>query len=104
MPLTDDAVISIVDKALAELAPITTSANLVQIRVVRHPRATFVSAPGSAEARPAAATPISGLTLAGDWTQTGWPSTLESAVRSGVAAAARLNLESDADDQTEDAQ
>lgn len=93
MSQTNDAIVSMVRTALAEFVPATSTAKLIQVRVVRQPRATFVSAPGTRALRPPAATPISGLTLAGDWTQTGWPSTLEGAVRSGVAAAARLNLE-----------
>jgi len=93
MERTDDAITSIVRDALGWLAPKTGNADLMHVRVVRRPRATFVPAPGAHAFRPSSATPVRGLTLAGDWTATGWPSTLESAVRSGIAAAARLNLE-----------
>ncbi len=49
--------------------------------------ATFRVTPGAAANRLPQTTPISNLFLAGDWTQTGWPSTMESAVRSGNLAA-----------------
>jgi len=54
--------------------------------VVREPRATFSLAPNGPP-RPAARTPLCGLLLAGDWTDTGLPGTIEGAVRSGYAAA-----------------
>lgn len=54
--------------------------------VVREPRATFSLAPGS-PARPAARTGLKGFYIAGDWTDTGLPGTIESAVRSGYTAA-----------------
>lgn len=55
----------------------------------RETTATFVPAPGSEPARPGA-TAVPGLVLAGEWTATGWPSTMEGAVRSGYAAAAAV--------------
>jgi zeta-carotene desaturase len=54
--------------------------------VVRERRATFSLAPGNPP-RPATATPVEGLFLAGDWIATGLPATIESAVASGHAAA-----------------
>jgi uncharacterized protein with NAD-binding domain and iron-sulfur cluster len=54
--------------------------------VVREVRATFSLAPGQ-PARPGTTTPLTGFFLAGDWTDTGLPGTIESAVRSGYAAA-----------------
>jgi len=59
------------------------SANLV----IREKRATFSSRTGIDAIRPANATPVDGLWLAGDYTDTGLPATLESAVRSGVHCA-----------------
>jgi len=85
----DDGIVEIVRNALATLAPATVAAGLVQSRVLRWPRATFILAPGSTRHRPGSGTPVRGLLLAGDWTDTGWPSTLEGAVRSGIVAAAR---------------
>lgn len=58
--------------------------------VRRHANATFSVAPGAERFRKAQRTPISGLYLAGDWTHTGWPATMESAVRSGEMAAVAL--------------
>jgi len=57
----------------------------------RDPEATFLPAPGLQ--RPGAVTGIANLAIAGAWTDTGWPATMESAVRSGRAAAAHLRAE-----------
>jgi squalene-associated FAD-dependent desaturase len=61
-----------------------------QIRVVREKRATFLCDVGSNQRRPSHATPQPGLWLAGDYTDTGYPATLEGAVRSGVQCARRI--------------
>jgi len=74
--------------ALEELFPAVRTAKLLDALVIRHPRATFLPTPGSEALRSEAKTPINGLFLAGDYTATGWPSTIEGAVRSGRAAAA----------------
>jgi phytoene dehydrogenase-like protein len=58
-------------------------------RVVKEKRATFAATPVQLARRPAAATPLANLFLAGDYTATGWPATMESAVRSGQEAARR---------------
>jgi uncharacterized protein with NAD-binding domain and iron-sulfur cluster len=55
--------------------------------VLREPEATFSCDPASEVLRPGTATPLRGLFLAGDWTDTGLPATIEGAVRSGLAAA-----------------
>ena len=77
--------------ALAELFPAAREAQVD--RVLRHPRAAGDLPPG-ARHRPGcgrgAATQLPGLVLAGAWTDTGWPDTMESAVRSGLAAAIEL--------------
>jgi uncharacterized protein with NAD-binding domain and iron-sulfur cluster len=52
--------------------------------------ATFAVRPGVDALRPPQRTPIDGLFLAGDWTDTGWPATMEGAVRSGYLAAEAL--------------
>lgn len=57
------------------------------VRVIKEKRATFSQTPGADALRPAHRTATPGLYLAGDWTQTGIPATIESAVRSGFAAA-----------------
>ena len=55
--------------------------------MIKEPNATFSPAPGTESCRPDNVSPIPGLLLAGDWTRTGWPATMESAVRSGFMAA-----------------
>jgi len=76
--------------ALAELFPAACDATVTEFFVTRERRATFRQAPGSGALRPKAATAQPGLVLAGAWTDTGWPDTMEGAVRSGLAAAAQL--------------
>jgi squalene-associated FAD-dependent desaturase len=76
--------------ALAELFPAARDAQVTDFFVTRERRATFRQAPGSGALRPKAATRRPGLVLAGAWTDTGWPDTMESAVRSGLAAAVEL--------------
>ncbi len=73
--------------------PNSTSAKLLSSRPVKEKLATFAPTPKHEEHRPAADGP-SGLILAGDYTQTGWPATMEGATRSGhLAAAAALGVE-----------
>jgi squalene-associated FAD-dependent desaturase len=76
--------------ALAELFPAARDAEVTEFFVTRERRATFRQAPGTAALRPKAGTRMPGLALAGAWTDTGWPDTMEGAVRSGLAAAAQL--------------
>jgi len=78
--------------ALADLLPQARDANVAEFFVTRERRATFRQVPGTGALRPQAATRLPGLVLAGAWTATGWPDTMESAVRSGQAAAAELGL------------
>jgi hydroxysqualene dehydroxylase len=74
--------------ALDALLPAARQAALLDVFVTREPRATFRPAPGTAALRPPARTGAPGLFLAGAWTDTGWPATMEGAVRSGETAAA----------------
>ncbi|NKY45240.1 hydroxysqualene dehydroxylase HpnE [Nocardia cerradoensis] len=76
--------------ALEQLLPAARTAQVTDFFVTRERHATFRPAPGSARLRPPAATALPGLTLAGAWTDTGWPATMEGAVRSGEAAAAEV--------------
>jgi squalene-associated FAD-dependent desaturase len=76
--------------ALAELFPAAREAQVTEFFVTRERRATFRQAPGTARLRPPPGTRLPGLVLAGAWTDTGWPDTMESAVRSGLAAAIEL--------------
>ena len=77
--------------ALAALLPAVADAQLENFFVTREHAATFRAAPGSRALRPGSRTALEGLVLAGTWTDTGWPATLEGAVRSGHAAAAALS-------------
>lgn len=61
--------------------------HLVRGRTLVEPKAVFSPTPDLEANRPSRKTRIPNLVLAGDWTDTGWPSTMESAVRSGRAAA-----------------
>jgi squalene-associated FAD-dependent desaturase len=76
--------------ALAELLPGAQDARVSEFFVTRERRATFRQGPGCGRFRPQAATALPGLTLAGAWTNTGWPDTMEGAVRSGLNAAIEL--------------
>jgi squalene-associated FAD-dependent desaturase len=69
------------------LLPAARGAKVLDFFVTRERTATFAPAPGVGALRPTARTNAPGLYLAGAWTATGWPATMESAVRSGVSAA-----------------
>ncbi len=75
---------------LAEFFPEAGTARIVKSALIKEMRATFGVPPGVDEARPPAASPWPNCFLAGDWTATGWPSTMESAARSGHLAAEAL--------------
>jgi zeta-carotene desaturase len=80
----------IVDMAIGDLRlyfPRVKDATLVKSHVVKEQRATFSAAPETEHLRPPQQTSIPNLYLAGDWTRTGWPATMEGAVRSGYLAA-----------------
>jgi squalene-associated FAD-dependent desaturase len=80
----------IIDLALQELAeffPLVTQAKLVKAAVVKEVRATYSIRPQLDLLRPAAQSPWPRVFLAGDWVATGWPATMEGAVRSGYLAA-----------------
>jgi zeta-carotene desaturase len=80
----------IIDIAIGDLRlyfPRVRDAKLVKAQVIKEQRATFSPAPETEQLRPTADTPIANLFLAGDWTRTGWPATMEGAVRSGYIAA-----------------
>jgi zeta-carotene desaturase len=80
----------IVDLALRELReffPAARSANLVKSTVIKEVHATYSAQPGVDAFRPQPETVWPRIFLAGDWTATGWPATMEGAVRSGYKAA-----------------
>ncbi|MGH7640117.1 MAG: hydroxysqualene dehydroxylase HpnE [Candidatus Dormibacteria bacterium] len=75
-----------------ELFPAARRARLRHSRVTRERAATFAAGPGSAGSRPGPRTTLEGVWLAGAWTDTGWPATMEGAVRSGRRAALQAAL------------
>ena len=80
----------LIDLALREMQeffPKVQAAQLERAHVVKEVRATFSARPGLETLRPTAATDVENLFLAGDWTRSGWPATMEGAVRSGYLAA-----------------
>ncbi len=82
-----DELVQMVRAQLDRLLPGAARARLVDSLVTKERNATFRARPGTAALRPGAATTRPGLALAGAWTDTGWPATMEGAVRSGRAAA-----------------
>jgi squalene-associated FAD-dependent desaturase len=87
---------SVLEEVLADLRaiwPATAQAQLQRWRMVTAQEAVFSPLPGSDRLRPDPVTAIPHLLVAGDWTSTGWPATMESAVRSGFAAARALRQE-----------
>ncbi len=72
---------------LRSLLPAVRKAELIKAVVVKEGRATFAPRPGCDALRPGPSCPLSNFFIAGDWVQTGWPATMESAVRSGYQAA-----------------
>jgi squalene-associated FAD-dependent desaturase len=81
----------ITQRVLAEVrkvVPEAVEATLVHGRAIKEKRATFSVRPGVDRLRPRGVGAIGNLLLAGDWTDTGWPATMEGAARSGYAAAA----------------
>jgi uncharacterized protein with NAD-binding domain and iron-sulfur cluster len=92
--LIDKSRAEVVDVALREVHeffPDARHAKLVKSTVVKELNATYSPRPGIDAHRPSAATPWPRVFLAGDWTATGWPATMESAVRSGYLAAEALS-------------
>jgi squalene-associated FAD-dependent desaturase len=85
-----DAILSQVLAELTAIWPRTAQSRLMHWRLVTEHRAVFSPVPGVDTLRPQQQSPISNLQLAGDWTQTGWPATMEGAVRSGYLAAANI--------------
>jgi zeta-carotene desaturase len=74
-------------RELAEFFPEVAGAKLEKAALVKEVRATFSVPPGIDAARPTSASPWPNCVMAGDWIATGWPSTMESAARSGHLAA-----------------
>jgi squalene-associated FAD-dependent desaturase len=75
---------------LARVVPETRDAKLIHSLVIKERFATFSPSVDAEALRPTTSTPIPGLILAGDWTATGLPATIEGAVQSGFTAAAQI--------------
>jgi squalene-associated FAD-dependent desaturase len=82
-----EATIEQVRREIAEVWPKAVEAKLLQSRLITQQHAVFSPLPGSERLRPTQETRVANLFLAGDWTATGWPATMEGAVRSGYLAA-----------------
>lgn len=83
-------IIELALRELAEFLPKVQDAKLEKAHVVKEIRATYSAHPGMEKLRPGNATQFRNLFLAGDWTQSGWPATMEGAIRSGYLAAEAL--------------
>jgi squalene-associated FAD-dependent desaturase len=87
IPRSRQEIIDLCLDELRGLLPAVREAKLLKATVVKETAATFSPEPGSDAWRPPQRTPLPNLFLAGDWTATGWPATMEGAVRSGYLAA-----------------
>jgi zeta-carotene desaturase len=84
-------IIELAMKELAEFFPTVREAKLVKSTVIKEVHATFAPAPLSDEFRLFPLSPWPRIFLSGDWTATGWPSTMEGAVRAGYLTAEALS-------------
>jgi squalene-associated FAD-dependent desaturase len=82
-----EEVVALAVREMADFLPDVSEAKLLDSWVIRETHATFVASPGFEAKRPGPRTEFSNLFLAGEWTNTGWPSTMEGAVISGYRAA-----------------
>ncbi|HXW61820.1 MAG TPA: hydroxysqualene dehydroxylase HpnE [Candidatus Acidoferrales bacterium] len=85
--LSRQEIIDLCRAELADVLPASREARLTKATVIKEVAATFAPEPGVDRFRPAQNFGVQNLFLAGDWTRTGWPSTMEGAVRSGYLAA-----------------
>ena len=84
---TRPEIIELARRELAEFFPKAREARLTEAHVIKEMRAPFSAAPGTEARRPGTQTALDNVFLAGDWTRSGWPATMEGAVRSGYRAA-----------------
>jgi zeta-carotene desaturase len=85
-----EEILDLATRELAEFFPTVKEAKVLKAAVIKEVYATYSVLPGLDQFRPAAQTAWPRIFLAGDWTATGWPATMEGAVRSGYLAAASL--------------
>src|SRR4029077_12932469 len=90
VPRSRQEIIDLCMRELGDVLPATRTAKLLKATVIKEINATFSPEPGVDRWRPAQQSPVKGLFLAGDWTRTGWPATMEGAVRSGYLAVEAL--------------
>jgi squalene-associated FAD-dependent desaturase len=90
VPRSRQEIINLCVGELADVLPATRTAKVLKAVVIKEINATFSPGPGVDRWRPSQESPVQGLFLAGDWTRTGWPATMEGAVRSGYLAAEAL--------------
>ena len=90
IPLRKDEIVSKVLEEVRELFPKSRDAKLLKSVVVKETESTISFPPGLDSIRPGPESPLSNLFLAGDWTASGWPPTMEGAVRSGYRAAEQV--------------
>jgi zeta-carotene desaturase len=93
VPMERQAIIDLAMRELSLFFPAMKDTRLLKAAVVKEVRATYSIVPGLDELRPGAESGWPGLMLAGDWTATGWPSTMEGAARSGYLAAEAISRE-----------
>ncbi len=86
-PKPNAELIAAATSALVRYCPAMAAASVARALVLREPQATFASTPALEALRPGPVSEVPGLFLAGDWTDTGLPATIEGAVRSGLRAA-----------------
>lgn len=87
IPKSRQEIIDLVLQEVRQALPRSREAQLVKATVIKETAATFSPEPGIDRWRPQQKSPINKMFLAGDWTDTGWPATMEGAVRSGYLAA-----------------
>ena len=90
VPMQRQPIIDLAVRELARFFPAAATAKLLKAAVVKEVRATYSARPLLDPLRPSSASPWPGIFLAGDWTATGWPATMEGAVRSGYLAASAV--------------
>lgn len=92
--LTNSEILDISMDTLRKYYPAAKGAKVLHANIVRMNKSTFSQRPGTAGIRPSQETSVKGLVLAGDWTQTDWPSTMEGAAQSAAKAVDILKLNS----------
>ena len=87
LPLCRGEILAVAEREVRAALPGAREARIVRAAVIKEARATFSATPAAEALRPPSETPVRGLLLAGDWVRTGWPPTMEGAVRSGYRCA-----------------